>query len=167
MRLTPLIALLTLFSACSPASDPSRTFAAEQLLSPDDRHRVMMPIVSHLGEGHRLDLIHIDSLSNTTYFLVTKPARSLYEKRIAIGGRYVVDASDSLTHFEETFRTWKMTEDRLVPKSAFLFGKMVDGADLTPWTPEHSGDEEYIEFPNSTITYDIQLRRWTSSAHPS
>lgn len=164
MRFALVIALLTTLSCCSPAPDSIESFAAEQQLSPDDRHRVMMPIVRYLGEGLRLDLIHTDTSTSHTYFLVTKPAKSLFEKRIAIAGRFHLDETDSLTHFEEIFRTWKMTEDQLTPKAAFLFRKMIEGVDLNPWTPEHSGDEEYIEFPNSTIIYDPQLRQWTSTA---
>ncbi len=165
MRLPFLIAILTSLTFCSKAPDSVESFAAEQVLSPDDRHQLMMPIVRHIGDGLELELIHVDSTTGFTYFMVTRAAKSLYEKRIAIGGKLKTDSADSLIHFEEIFRTWKMTEDQLKPKSALLFRLMIEGKDLSPWYPENSGAEEYIEFPNSTITYDPQLRKWTTTAN--
>lgn len=116
-----------------------------------------------IASDHRLELLHNDSESGFTYFLASRIAPSLHVRRVAIGGRYQFNDQDSLVHYEEIFRTWKMDETELTVKSGFLFQKMLDGEDLTPWYPENSGEEEYIEFPNSLVTYDIQLRRWTTT----
>lgn len=186
MRTSLLLLTIGLLTFCSSTSDPVQDFNADLTLSQDDQHQVLMSFSRYIGRlprhgshenkfetrfdehyaqiasDHRLELLHVDSLSGFTYFLATRVAPSIYERRVAIGGRFQFNEQDSLVHYEEIFRTWKMDEATLATKSGFLFEKMIVGADLTPWYPENSGDEEYIEFPNSLITYNPQLRQWTS-----
>lgn len=182
-----LLLLLTFLTACSTSADSEIAVDAASVMNDAEQHDFLASISRYIGrlprhgthdnkfesrfddhylaiaKEHRLDLIHVDSETGFTYFLASRLAPSLYERRVAIGGRLKFNDRDSLIHYEEIFRTWKMEEAQLAEKSTFLFKKMVDGADLTPWTPEHSGDEEYIEFPNSLIQYDPQLRQWTST----
>lgn len=187
MRTSLLLLTIAFLSFCSASSDPFQDFNADLTMSQDNQHQFLMSISRYIGglprhgthenkfesrfdehysqiaSDHRLELLHVDSEASFTYFLATRPARSLYEKRVAIGGRFQINDRDSLVHYEEIFRTWRMDETDLTTKSGFLFKKMLHGADLTPWYPENSGEEEYIEFPNSLITYDPQLRQWTST----
>jgi len=187
MRIPLLLLLIVFTSFCSSSADTKTTFDANLSLNEREQHDFLISISRYIGrlprhgnhdnkfesrfddhylaiaKEHRLDRLHVDSETGFTYFLATRIAPSLYERRVAIGGRLQFNERDSLAHYEEIFRTWKMDDAQLAEKSLFLFRKMVDGADLTPWTPEHSGTEEYIEFPNSLIKYDPQLRQWTST----
>lgn len=188
MRTSLLLLIIGFLTFCSTSADTETTTYADLTLNQDEQHNFLLSISRYIGrlprhgshenkfesrfddhylnvaKEHRLELLHVDSETGFTYFLATRPAPSLSVKRVAIGGRFISDSQDSLLHYEEIFRTWKLEEADLTAKSSFLFQKMVEGTDLTPWTPEYSGVEEYIEFPNSLITYDPQLRQWTSTA---
>lgn len=108
---------------------------------------------------HRIDLMYTDPKSGYTYLLVSRIAPSLTYKRVGIGIKMRTEG-DSLTYYEELFRTWKMTEEILAQKGGMLFGKMVAGKDLSPYYPQNSGEEEYIEFPDMQTRYSVEKRRW-------
>ena len=55
-----------------------------------------------------------------------------------------------------------MTEDELAIKGEFLFDLLVKGKDLSPYFPQNSGKEEYIEFPDEHTYYDTINRVWVS-----
>lgn len=112
-------------------------------------------------EKHRVDLVHMDTASGQTFLLVSRIAPSLHVKRVATGIKLQM-SGDSLTQYEEVFRTWKMPEEELAKKGGMLFSKMVRGEDLSPYYPQHSGKEEYIEFPDEQTRYDATLRRWVT-----
>jgi hypothetical protein len=44
---------------------------------------------------------------------------------------------------------------------------MIKGEALTPYLPHHSGKEEYIEFPNELVQYDVQERKWKTQSSNS
>jgi hypothetical protein len=110
---------------------------------------------------HRLDLYFHDSITDTYYFLISRIAPSLYEKRVATG-IIVTFSQNDITYYHEVFRTWKMSEEELEKKGYFLFDLMVKGSDLTPYYPQHSGKDEYIEFPDENTYYDTINRIWVS-----
>ncbi len=116
---------------------------------------------------HRIDLYHKEDQTGTIYLLVTRPAPSLQVKRVAIGIEMRM-INDSIAYYREVFRTWKMPEEVLAKKGRFLFEKMVRGEDLSPYYPQHSGEEEYIEFPDPHTHFDVEQRRWvtTLKVHP-
>lgn len=68
--------------------------------------------------------------------------------------------ADSLTAYEEVFRTWKMVPDTLARRSELLFDKMVKGESLDPYLTKNSGGVEYIEFPDDRTYYDKLSRTW-------
>lgn len=109
---------------------------------------------------HRLDAYYFDE--GVHYFLVSRSAPSLTEKRVAIGGRLQREEDGSITYFEEVFRTWKMEPDLLVQRGDFLFDRMVRGEDLSAYYASRSGNTEYIEFPDERTYYDVQRRIWRS-----
>jgi hypothetical protein len=112
-------------------------------------------------DKHRIDLLHMDTATGNTYLLVSRIAPSLHVKRVATGIQLRL-SGDSLAHYHEVFRTWKMLEPELAEKGNMLFEKMVRGENLTPYYPQHSGKEEYIEFPDENTQYDTTLRRWVT-----
>ncbi len=107
---------------------------------------------------HRLDAYYVDGKIH--YFLVSRIAPSLIEKRIAIGGVLQLDDKGGLSRYEEIFRTWKMEPDTLVKRGAFLFDKMVRGEDLKPYYSSISGNTDYIEFPDARTYFDKEKRMW-------
>lgn len=110
---------------------------------------------------HRIDLYQKDSNTGDVYLLVSRIAPSLTIKRVAIGIHLRMEG-DSITHYNEVFRTWKMEEAALVEKGGLLYNLMAKGKDLSPYYPQNSGQEEYIEFPDEHTRFDVDKRTWVS-----
>lgn len=115
---------------------------------------------------HRLDAYF--ERGGYRYFLISRRAPSLHDKRVATGGKAKFDAEGNLVEYEEVFRTWKMLEPDLIKKGLLLFDKMVKGESLERFLTKNSWPEEYIEFPDELIYFDKAARRWAtrSSAQP-
>ncbi len=115
------------------------------------------------GESKKIypKFVHFDRKSKRTYFVVTHIAPSIHEKYVALGG-YYISGENGFDEYEEVFRTWKFTEDKLLPKAEMLFRKMIKGADLSRFYPEVTGDQ-YIQFPNADTYFDKDQRRWVST----
>lgn len=96
---------------------------------------------------------------NAYYFLMTRKARSIWPAREAIGGMVVVNNKNNIQDYDESFRTWKMTEDSLNNRAFFLFDLMVKGQDLTPYRSKFKGDR-YIEFPDDRYYYNTDENKW-------
>ncbi|MCL6259167.1 hypothetical protein M3O96_08715 [Aquiflexum sp. TKW24L] len=94
------------------------------------------------------------------YFLASRIAPSLIVKKVATGVKMQRDADGNITYYEEVFRTWKFEIPEMQEKGLMLFDKMVNGEDLSPYFPQNSGKEEYIEFPDAKVSYDVQNRIW-------
>lgn len=107
---------------------------------------------------HRLDAYYVDG--RTQYFLVSRTAPSLTEKRVAIGGALQLDEQGMVTGYVEVFRTWKMPPDTLSKRGAFLFDLMVRGNDLEPYYSSRSGNTDFIEFPDDRTYFDTATRMW-------
>ncbi len=108
---------------------------------------------------HHLDAYFIDE-NNTHYFLLSRRAPILTDKRVATGGKIKFDEKGKLLEYEEVFRTWKMVPDTLKIRSQFLFDKMVKGESLDPYQTINSNNVDYIEFPDTHNYYDKSTRRW-------
>jgi hypothetical protein len=117
----------------------------------DDHYKEQMSL-------HRLDAYYIEG--DTHYFLISRQAPSLVEKRVATGGKMKLDEKGDVVEYEEVFRTWKMPDSLQVKKSIFLFDKMVKGESLEPYLTKNSTPEEYIEFPDDNTYYDRGERTW-------
>lgn len=105
----------------------------------------------------KLEAYHVEA--DTHYFMVSRPAASLHEKRICIAGKLVYAPDSSLAHYEEVFWTFKMKLPQLKEKSNLLFENMVKGKDLSKYYPQNSL-EEWIEFPDAKNRYNVKERRW-------
>jgi hypothetical protein len=114
----------------------------------------------NLAKQH--ELVYRDQSGDTVYFLVTRTAPSMYEKKVAIGGKLVYDKDKGVGYYEELFRTWKMLTPELSEKSAILYSRMIQGKDLSPYYTKNSKGIEYIEFPDDEVTYDTTKRLWVS-----
>lgn len=107
---------------------------------------------------HRLDAYYIDD--QTHYFMVSRVAPSLTEKRVAIAGKLMLDDQGNVSYYEEVFRTWKMQPDTLNTRSAYLFDKMVRTEDLTRYYTSRTGKPDFIEFPDDRTYFDVERRIW-------
>ncbi|MBL7851178.1 MAG: hypothetical protein JNN04_09770, partial [Cyclobacteriaceae bacterium] len=92
---------------------------------------------------HRLDACYRDG--DVVFFLVSRPAPSLTEKRVAIGGLVERDQAGAMIYYEEIFRTWKMEPDTLERRALFLFDRMVRDEDLKGYYSSKTGNTDYIE----------------------
>lgn len=90
------------------------------------------------------------------YFLIWKVAPSLYEKKLAIGGRYKKDANGKIIEFEEIFNTPKMKLDELKEKSFMLFNYMVENGNVDPYLADYN----LVEFPDGKCVYNKENSRW-------
>jgi hypothetical protein len=107
---------------------------------------------------HRLDS-YFPSKDKTIYFLISRGAPSLVEKRVAIGGKLKLALDGTIAEYEEVFRTWKMKPDVLKQRAEFLFDQMVKGENLDRYQPNKTS-EEWIEFPDGRVYYDTKSRQW-------
>lgn len=112
-------------------------------------------------QEHRIDLYHRDTTTGDTYLLVSRIAPSMTVKRVATGVHLRM-VGDSIVYYQEVFRTWKMPEEQFTEKSTLLFAKMVRGENLSPYYPQNSGKEEYIEFPDAHTRFDTTQRIWVN-----
>ena len=170
--------IVLIAQSCNSKKD----FNPDGHLSIKEKDRVLQSIIRHVGKPpenvngnekfesryndyylelasrHRFDGYYIDS-NDTHYFLISRPAPSLYEKRVATGGKLKMNDKGELIEYEEVFRTWKMKDEELIVKGLLLFDLMVNGKDLTHYYRSNS-TEEYIEFPDEHNYYDKAERTW-------
>lgn len=99
---------------------------------------------------------------DTIYFATWRVAPSIKEKYRMTVGRLIMGEDETL-FYEETFRTWKMIPSEMEEKGSKLFTLFLEGKDLTPYYNENSGDEEWIEFPDSETWWDAETERWKST----
>lgn len=98
--------------------------------------------------------------SGRLYYFVSRPAPSLYGKRIGLGGSFESPDRLRITSFKESFHTFKMKPEDLLQKGAILFEKLVNRQDLTQYEPGKKGKEEWIEFPDYLNYYDSTSQSW-------
>lgn len=110
---------------------------------------------------YRIDRYFESDQTGDIYFLASRIAPSIYEKRVSYGVHMRM-TGDSISYYHEVFRTWKHTEEVLNPRADSLFAMMVNGDDLRPYYADQKGDQ-YIEFPDSNTYYDTISRRWVST----
>jgi len=98
------------------------------------------------------------SADSVHYFLVNRPAPSLYAKKVAIGGKMKYNKGE-LVEYEEVFRTWKLKEKELKEKGKILFAAMVEKGNVDEYLPSKTQDD-WVEFPDSQNYFDKESRRW-------
>jgi len=114
---------------------------------------------------HRLDAY--SRVGNRGYFLLSRNAPSLTEKKVGIGGYVIFTEDGKVNTYREVFRTWKMVPDTLARRAELLFSKMVKGESLESFETRFSGGTEYIEFPDERVWFDTTQMIWTLRPVPS
>jgi hypothetical protein len=115
---------------------------------------------SYLRQSELITLEAWQKKGDTCFFMVSRRAPSLVDKRVATGGKLVFSDDGELISYAEVFRTWKMVPDTLSKRSLLLFDKMVMGESLKPFETRYSDGIEYIEFPDESTYYDKEAREW-------
>jgi hypothetical protein len=115
------------------------------------------------AEAHHMWYYHKDNKTQKQFFLFTRIAPSIKQKYVAIGGYVVFDENSQISDYEEVFRTWKMSEPELREKALLLFDLMVKDKDLSPYLPQNSGSEEFVEFPDPNTFFNKEKRLWEST----
>lgn len=171
-----VVAVIALF-----ACDKKDPYAVENYIKPEDKLQSLVPLYPYLAKlengvnyNNRFDSVqrayfeekqkvhkfsferYYITKDSVHYFLIWKVAPSLYEKKIAIGGRYKKDANGKVYAFEELFNTPKMKLDELKEKSFELFDFMVDNGNVEAYW----GDYDRIEFPDGKCIYDKENHKW-------
>jgi len=173
-----LVIIVFIAGACSSKNN----YEVSTHLTPQQQDEMMWKIIRYIGrapEGltfeerfyapydsvyieqaklHKFDAYYIKG--DTHYFLVSRRAPSLVEKRVATGGRFSLSNDNKITGYEEVFRTWKMVPDTLAKREMILFDKLVRGESLLPYETRNSGGVEYIEFPDEHTYFDKNLKQW-------
>lgn len=116
-----------------------------------------------LVNKHDLMFYYPSKANDTIYFAINRIAPSLYDKKVAIGGKVILDKDQNITFLEETFRTFKMPIDELNIKTKELFLEMINGKNLKVYEYKNSKPDEYIEFPDEFTIYNTNNRKWVSS----
>jgi hypothetical protein len=173
-----LVLLVLLAGACGTKND----YQVSTHLTPQQQDEMMWKIIRYVGrapEGltfeerfykpydsvyqeqaklHKFDAYFIKG--NTHYFLVSRRAPSLVDKRVATGGKFILGDDDKIAEYEEVFRTWKMVPDTLAKREIILFDKFVKGESLAPYETRNSYGVEYIEFPDERTYFDKASKQW-------
>jgi hypothetical protein len=170
--------LVLIVTACSAKKE----YSVSAHLTPDQQVVIMDKIIRYVGrapEGltfeerfypaydsfyleqsslHKFDAYYVNG--NEHYFLVSRRAPSLVDKRVATGGKFTLTDNNKLVEYEEIFRTWKMVPDTLAKREMILFDKLVKGESLTPYETRNSKGVDYIEFPDERTYFDKASKQW-------
>lgn len=179
-----LFLFLLLISACDNHKIKLDNYNPSNHLSTEEVDNLKNEIIRHLGKLHKKathetkfdnffneyyfeqakkhELIyyvprHTDEY---TYFCFTRIAPSIKIKKVAIVGRIKRNEKKEIVHYEEIYRTWKFEPELLKEKNDILFIKLLNGEDLSRYYNHNSGEEEWIEFPDKGVNFNIEKRRW-------
>lgn len=189
MKYILLICFAFLLVNCNTKEKEPLVIASENYLNETEMDSFKSKIIRYVGrlprrgdhtnkfenrfDDHYKELVSLHDLkyyypdaaadSDTTYFLLTRIAPSLYLKKVAIAGKIVVNDNNEISYFEETFRTFKMEEPILMEKSETMFTDLINKKDLSQYEFVNTIPEEYIEFPDEFTSYDSDIRQWSST----
>lgn len=173
------VLIIAVSGACTNSADK---YSPEKNLSPQELDANLWSMIRYLGKSpegltpperfygaydshyreqmkvHRVEAWY--NKGDAHYFLVSRPAPSVTEKRVATGGKVVFNDKGGIQDYEEIFRTWRLMPDTLKKRSGILFDKMVQGENLKPFETRYSNGVEYIEFPDEQTYFDKTDRAW-------
>lgn len=171
-----------ILSLIAGACNTNNNYEVSAHLTPQQQDEMMWKIIRYVGrapEGltfeerfyapydsvyreqaklHKFDAYFVKG--NTHYFLVSRRAPSLVDKRVATGGKFILNEANKIEEYEEVFRTWKMVPDTLAKREMVLFDKLVKGESLQPYETKYSNGVEYIEFPDDNTYFDKEAKQW-------
>jgi len=183
--LTSTFTFISLLSLIGCASDDY--FKPNKHLSPKEIDALKYNIVRNIGrlpknatnankydtqfdEAYKLQSKHLTlskyykDATDTIFFEMNKMARSLKFKKVAIGGKMVVNPNNKeIIYYEECYRTWKMDTTLLNERTAIIFKDFTSKKPLHKYYTENTNDDTHIEFPNQHTTYNIAERKWVSN----
>lgn len=117
------------------------------------------PFYSKEVTRYKLEYYYLSTTDSFNYFLISRPASSLYEKRVGIAGKFKIDEKGAIINYEESFWTFKMKPGELEKKFSTLFRDYIEGKDLSKYQSQNI-KEEWIEFPDQNYFYDRKEQKW-------
>jgi len=181
-RMKNIVGIVIILVLIAGACGTKNNYQVSAHLTPQQQDEMMWKIIRYVGrapEGltveerfyapydsvyqeqaklHKFDAYFIKG--NTHYFLVSRRAPSLVDKRVATGGKFVLNDENEITEYEEVFRTWKLVPDTLAKREMILFDALVKGGPLTPYETKNSNGVEFIEFPDERTYFDKEFKQW-------
>ncbi|WP_373495446.1 hypothetical protein [Aquiflexum sp.] len=180
MKLYVILSAVILISLVSCESKPK--YSPERSLTENEQSQILYTTIRYLGHlpkrgtyenrfeaqfdeyysklvlDFEVEAYHKDG--DFEYFLASRVAPSIKVKKVAVGVKMKRNETGELTYYEEVFRTWKFEIPEMKKKGLMLFDKMVKGEDLSPYYIQNSAPEEFIEFPDDKVYFDIEEKRW-------
>jgi hypothetical protein len=185
-----ILLMMILFAGVISCSKKREDYSPERYLSKDEQRLLKEQIIRYVAKTprrvidatkfdttydehylkqvaqHDLLAYYFDKKSGEHFFMVARIAPSIDVKWVATGGRLRYGKDNSVTEYEEVFRTWKLPRKELEERGKYLFGLMVRGGDLTPYYTAKAGFN-YIEFPDDNVYFDKSERTWKSRLYGS
>jgi hypothetical protein len=178
--------IFLVFISLGIASCETKKYSPETYLSEDTKNELLLKILpnfAHLPKGYTYERRFESSLNtfyteeikkykiqhyfisndSVHYFMVNRPAPSLFEKRLAISGKFKIDQQGKISNYEEIFWTFKMKLPELQEKGQILFNEMVEGGNLAEYMPGKKA-EEWIEFPDNRVSYNKEQQKWVTDS---
>jgi|LakMenEpi03Aug12_release.lakeMendotaPanAssembly.Ray.scaffolds.fasta_scaffold704041_1 hypothetical protein len=173
-----LITGLWIAISCQPKQAESRIQNPDAVFSASQKQELLRQIVRKIAKPpealyktdeteayykqqtdlHQWHFVAADG--NRYYYFVSRPAPSLYKKRVGLSGVFYSSDRLEIKGFKEVFRTFKMKPEELEQKGALLFEHLISGNPLDDYLPGNKGDEEWIEFPDALNRYDSTSQKW-------
>ena len=112
----------------------------------------------------RLPLFHFVYLTKDTSgvftYLVSRPVAGRKDLRRGVIGTFTLKPNSlAIDDFEEVANTPHMDEQTMNQRGGFLFKELVKKGSIS----EYFTLKHYVEWPDSTLTYDKKKRAWVST----
>ncbi len=95
--------------------------------------------------------------SGTYYYFLVRPVGKLKMYRRGVVGSFTLDSASLMPkNFKEIINTPHLSEDLVLERGAFLYRELVKKGNIN----EYMVMRDYVEWPDSTLTYNIHTNRW-------
>jgi hypothetical protein len=95
--------------------------------------------------------------SGIYYYFLVRPVGNLKQYRRGVVGSFTLDSASLMPkNFKEIINTPHLSEELVLERGAFLFRELVKKGNIN----EYMVMRDYVEWPDSTLTYNIHTNRW-------
>jgi hypothetical protein len=175
MRIFIYLLALVVFAACEPKDSPKYYF------SDSERDTLLVNIITFVAENatysndstrfnpeyrtyyvNQLPKYQLEKLEETGenqyVFLLNRPVGHLTKYRRAVIGKFrLKEGSLKPENFEEIANTPHLDPETTLKRGKFLFKELVLKGNLLEYIPL----KHYVEWPDSTLSYQKKWNRWT------
>mgnify|MGYP000284707411 CR=1 FL=1 len=95
--------------------------------------------------------------SGIYYYFLVRPVGNLKMYRRGVVGSFTLDSASLMPkNFKEIINTPHLSEEVVLERGAFLFRELAKKGNIS----EYMVMRDYVEWPDSTLTYNIHTNRW-------